>query len=136
MRLLDAGLWGMVGAAAVEVMQLYGVVKANKNFPWKLKGELPLGLYVFCTLVRLGIGAFVAVLFAAVNPLGPAGAVGAGIAAPKLLEQLGRHAIMSNVAPFESSQQAPSIVDITHAQSPSVESLEVTTLEGMTADED
>jgi len=47
MTLLDAGVWGMTGAAAVEVMELYGAVKANKVFPWMAEDELPLGVYLF-----------------------------------------------------------------------------------------
>jgi len=53
MILLDAGLWGMTGAAAVEVMELYGAVKTNKVLPWQLKGEPALGVYLFCIVLRL-----------------------------------------------------------------------------------
>jgi hypothetical protein len=89
--LLAACLWGLAGAAAIEVSELYTAIRSVKNFPWRCKGEVPLGPYLFSVVLRLGLGAFAAALCAKAGPLGPAGAVAAGIAAPKLLEQLGRH---------------------------------------------
>ena len=90
MTLLDACLWGMVGAGAIELIELYYVVKTKKNFPWRLKGELPLDLYLFCVVVRLALGAFAAALCVHGARVSAAAAVAAGIAAPKVLEELGR----------------------------------------------
>lgn len=90
MTLLDVCLWGMAGAGAVEVIELYKVVKTKKNFPWNLKGELSGHLFLFCVAVRLARGAFAAALCANGGRLSTAGAVAAGIAAPKVLEELGQ----------------------------------------------
>lgn len=90
MTLLAACLWGLAGAAAIEASELYAATRSVKNFPWRCSGEVPLGPYLFSVVLRLGLGAFAALICVKVGPLGPAGAVAAGIAAPKLLEQLGR----------------------------------------------
>ena len=92
MMLLDACLWGAAGAGAIEVSELYGAMKRIKDLPWHQEGELSLGLYLFTVMLRVGLGAFAAALCATTGPLGTAGAVAAGIAAPKLLEELGHHA--------------------------------------------
>jgi hypothetical protein len=87
-----AGLWGLAGAGAIEASELYGAIRVCKDFPWKRPGELKLSIYLVTVVLRLALGAFAAVVCAATGPLGGAGAVAAGIAAPKLLEELGRHA--------------------------------------------
>jgi hypothetical protein len=134
MTLLDACLWGMAGAGSVEVIDLYNVVKTNKNFPWQLKGELPLGLYVFCTVVRLALGAFAAVLCADGAHLSAAGAVAAGIAAPKILEELGRVGAASRgpVQPVNPIVVAAAVPPST-AEAP--ETLETAQVEGGPVDE-
>jgi hypothetical protein len=91
MTLLVACLGGLVGAGAVEVSELYSATRFTKDLPWRQRGELPLGPYLFTVGLRLALGAVAALVCAASGPLGITGAVAAGIAAPKLLEQLGRH---------------------------------------------
>jgi hypothetical protein len=136
MQLLDAGLWGMAGGAAIEVLQLYQAVKTNKNFPWNLQGELRLGLYVFCTGARLVLGIFVAVLLADVNPLGPAGAVTAGISAIKILEQLGRNSSLTNTAITGTAQETPPADDAKAAERSLSEHVELPPTVEMAADDD
>jgi hypothetical protein len=87
-----AGFWGLAGAGAIEVSELYGAIKVCRDFPWTRPGELKLNIYLVTVVLRLALGAFAAVVCAATGPLGGVGAVAAGIAAPKLLEELGRHA--------------------------------------------
>src|SRR5262250_3284183 len=91
MTLLTACYWGLAGAGAVEASELYGAIRRIKDFPWRVGGELKFGPYLITVLLRLALGAFAAGLCAKAGPLGPAGAVAAGVAAPKLLEELGRH---------------------------------------------
>jgi hypothetical protein len=107
MMLLTAGLWGLAGAGAVEASELYSAVRSAKAFPWGRPGELNLGPYLFSVVLRLALGAFAALLCVKSGPLGPAGAAAAGIAAPKLLEQLGRQPSTVGVSPFRSPQARP-----------------------------
>jgi hypothetical protein len=83
-------LWGAAGAGAIEASELYGVIKAKKDVPWNLPGEVRFTIWMVSVIIRLALGAFAAAMCAATGPLGPAGAAATGIAAPKLLEQLGR----------------------------------------------
>ena len=90
MTLLDACLAGLAGAGAIEVAELYSATRKVRNFPWRVEGECPLAVYLFSVVLRLALGAFAAWFCARTGPLDTAGAAAAGIAAPKLLEQLGR----------------------------------------------
>jgi hypothetical protein len=90
MTLQDACLSGLAGAAAVEVAELYLATRRVNDFPWRKKGEATLSVYLFSVVLRLGLGVFAAWFCAQTGPVDVAGAVAAGVAAPKLLEQLGR----------------------------------------------
>jgi len=134
MTLLEACVWGVAGAGAVEVIELYNVVKTNKNFPWRLKGELPFGLYLFTVVVRIALGAFAAALCADGAHLSAAGAVAAGIAAPKLLEELGRLSGASHGSGLAVTP--PATVPIAPSPTPEpVRVLETTPIEGGPIDE-
>jgi hypothetical protein len=108
MTLLDACLWGLSGAGAIEVIELYSSIKTKKDFPWRLPGELPLELFLFCVVIRLALGVFAAVLCANGGRLSVAGAVAAGIAAPKVLEQLGRLPVAASLAAVSLSGSSTS----------------------------
>lgn len=90
MTLLTACLAGLAGAGAIEIAELYSATKKVRNFPWRVAGECPLGVYLFSVALRLALGAFAAWFCAKTGPIDTAGAAAAGIAAPKLLEQLSR----------------------------------------------
>lgn len=90
MTLTGVCLAGLAGAGAVEVSELYSAMRAAKEFPWRLPGEARLSVYLSSVVLRLALGVFAAWFCARTGPLDTAGAVAAGIAAPKLLEQLGR----------------------------------------------
>jgi hypothetical protein len=110
MSLLAACLGGVVGAGAIEISELYGAIRSAKDFPWRRAGEVPLGPYLFSVILRLILGIIAAAVCASAGPLGTLGAVAAGIAAPKLLEEIGRHApvtgISSRAAPQEAAHPA------------------------------
>lgn len=89
---LVACLGGLAGAGAIEISELYGAVRSIKDFPWRHEGEVPLGPYLFSVILRLALGVIAAAVCSFAGPLSAVGAVAAGIAAPKLLEELGRHA--------------------------------------------
>jgi hypothetical protein len=76
----------------VETAELYTATRRLKNFPWRCTGEVPPAPYIFSIVLRLALGAAAALVFAYGGRLSPLGAVVAGIAAPTLLEQLGRYA--------------------------------------------
>lgn len=93
MSLWAAALWGLVGAAAIEAWDLYGAIHRVKGFPWKCAGEVALVPYLVSVALRVLLGVGMAAAFVASGQAdGPVGAVAIGIAAPKLLEQLARHA--------------------------------------------
>jgi hypothetical protein len=92
MTLPDACLSGLAGAASVEIAELYLATRRINEFPWRKKGEARLSVYLFSVILRLALGVFAAWLCAQTGSLDVAGAVAAGIAAPKLLEQLGQFA--------------------------------------------
>jgi hypothetical protein len=83
-------LWGLLGAGTVELIELYGAVRRARHLPWRLKGEARLSVYLLSVMLRLGLGALAGELTAAAGPRSTVGAFAAGIAAPYLLEQLGR----------------------------------------------
>jgi hypothetical protein len=87
--LQDACLSGLAGAAAVEVAQLYQATRRVNDFPWRTKGEAKLPVYLFSVVLRLSLGVFAAWFCAQTGSLDVAGAVAAGVAAPKILDQLG-----------------------------------------------
>lgn len=91
MGLIAACLWGLCGAAAVEGLDLYKAIKRVKGYPWRHPDEVPLGPYLLSVVIRVGLGVLAAVVCAASSQIaGPAGALAAGDAAPKLFEQLAR----------------------------------------------
>jgi hypothetical protein len=91
MGLIAACLWGLSGAAAVELLDLYKAIKRTKGYPWRHADEVPLGPYLLSVVIRVALGVLAAGVCAASSQVGgPAGALAAGYAAPKLFEQLAR----------------------------------------------
>jgi len=108
MNLWEAALWGLIGAAAIEAWDLYGAIHRLKGFPWKFDGEVALAPYLVSVLLRVLLGVGMAVAFVASGQAdGPVGAVAIGIAAPKLLEQLARQAVVQ-AATENPARQLPS----------------------------
>jgi len=94
MSLSAAALWGFLGAAAIELWDLYGAIHRVKGLPWQFEGEVGFGPYLVSVVLRVLLGVGVAVAFVASGQVtGPVGAVAVGIAAPKVLEQLARHSV-------------------------------------------
>jgi len=91
MGLLAACLWGLGGAGAVESLDLYKAIRRTKGYPWRHPDEVPLGPYLLSVIIRVALGVLAAAVCAASSQIGgPAGALAAGYAAPKLFEQLAR----------------------------------------------
>ena len=96
---VEAGLWGLFGSFAVEGLELYAALRRNGRWPWKSGAQRETGKapeagpagYAIAELIRLLIGAGLA--WAAVTAgqiTGPLGALGVGIAAPTIIEQLAK----------------------------------------------
>lgn len=108
-----ACLGGLAGAAAIEISELYNAIRSSKGFPWKRPGEAPLFPYLISVVLRLILGAVTAWLCSTAAPLGTPGAVLAGIAAPKLLEEFGRrsplvaHSSLAAAQIVASSAESP-----------------------------
>ncbi len=67
MSLWVAALWGFMGAAAIEARDLYGAIHPIKGFPWKTPGEVALAPYLVSVLLRVLLGAGMAIAFVAVE---------------------------------------------------------------------
>jgi hypothetical protein len=104
MTLIAACLGGLAGAGAIEISELYGAIRLTKDFPWRQPGEVPLGPYLFSVVLRLILGAIAAGLCSTAGPLGTVGAVAAGIAAPKVLEEFGRYVPVAGLPPPATAQ--------------------------------
>ncbi|GAB7110564.1 hypothetical protein JCM4814A_88810 [Streptomyces phaeofaciens JCM 4814] len=101
MTVWEACLWGVLGAGAVEALDLYGAIRRVQGYPWREKGHTPLGPYLLSVILRLGLGVGVAAAFGASGQAGgPVGVVAVGIAAPKILEQIARQGL----PPIEQGQ--------------------------------
>lgn len=99
----------MTGAAFIEALDLYGAIRRIKGYPWKFEGEVPFGPYLLSIVIRLGVGAGLAVALASSGQIaGPIGGLAAGVAAPKIIEQLARRGLgHSMVEPVPNAAQLP-----------------------------
>lgn len=104
MTWLTACLGGFAGALAIEVSELHGAIRSAKGFPWKRTGEVPLVPYLISVVLRIILGVAAAWFCATAGPLGMPGAVAAGVAAPKLLEELGRRTPIAGTSVLASGQ--------------------------------
>lgn len=112
MSLYAAALWGLIGAGAIEAWELYGAIHRLRGFPWDKPGEVAMAPFLVAVILRLLLGIGLATAFVASGQAdGPVGAVAVGIAAPKLLEQLARHAV-----PSPGADNAPPRFQPAHAQ--------------------
>jgi hypothetical protein len=76
------GLWGAFGGVAVEAIELLGATQRANGVPWKKPGELGPGALAITTVIRLGLGAGLAIALAQNNEItGGLGAVGGSISA-------------------------------------------------------
>ncbi|MFF4379138.1 hypothetical protein [Kitasatospora sp. NPDC001547] len=98
----QAGLWGALGAALVEVADFQASLKERRKLPWKGRNAASLGLYSLAALLRMLLGVGVAVALGESGQVsGGFGAILAGIAAPKILE-----ALQTQAAPGRSIEPA------------------------------
>lgn len=90
-------LWGLFGGFAVEAVQFQGAVRRTKGWPWRDSKEPDAGPFLLSVVLRLAVSAGLAAGLAASNQVsGPYGAIGAGVAAPMIIEQLGKQFKITN----------------------------------------
>lgn len=94
MSVMESCLWGLLGAALIEGLDLYTAIHTSDGWPWKKKGEPTLAPYLVALAIRLGVGTDLTAAFAASHQVaGALAAVTVGIAAPKILQQLARQGL-------------------------------------------
>ncbi|MEV7445657.1 hypothetical protein AB0O22_31740 [Streptomyces sp. NPDC091204] len=94
MPVVEACLWGLLGAALIEGLDLYTAIHTTDGWPWRKKGEPAFAPYVVAVIIRLGVGMGLTAAFAASEQVaGALAAVTVGIAAPKILQQLAKQGL-------------------------------------------
>ncbi|ARE79430.1 hypothetical protein B6R96_35980 (plasmid) [Streptomyces sp. Sge12] len=94
MTVLEGCLWGLLGAALIEGLDLYTAIHTTDGWPWKKKGEPAFAPYAVAVIIRLGVGMGLTAAFAASGQVaGPLAALTIGIAAPKILQQLAKQGL-------------------------------------------
>jgi hypothetical protein len=108
LALWEFALWGAFGGVAVEAVELLGATRRVGDLPWRVPGEVTARVMVLCTIVRLGLGAGLAVaLGQAAQISGGVGAVAAGVAAPLILEQMSKQLPSPATGPSLPTAPAP-----------------------------
>lgn len=88
---LEYAIWGFFGGFAVEGLEFAGAIRRTGDWPWRLPNEPGLLPFAVSVLIRLVVGAGLAVAAGSTGQIsGPFGALGVGVAAPLLIEQLAR----------------------------------------------
>ena len=94
-RMWGLALWGLFGGFAVEALEFTGAIRRTGTWPWHLRlhpsePNEPLAVPMLASVIlRLSVSAgVVAALASSHQVAGTYTAIGAGIAAPKLIEQL------------------------------------------------
>lgn len=107
MTWLEAAVWGLFGGFAVEGLEFVRAIRRTGDWPWRQPeepGPLPLAASV---VIRLTVGAGLAVATVAAEQVqGPFGALAVGVAAPLLIEQILGY-VPVGVATSAADQAAP-----------------------------
>jgi hypothetical protein len=100
-------LWGLFGGFAVEGLEFRGAIHRVGGWPWRRPGEPgPLAMLV-SVLIRLLVGAGLAIAAGTTGQVsGPFGAIGVGVAAPLLIEQLARQVRLTTLTETNGGQPA------------------------------
>jgi hypothetical protein len=87
----QAALWGAFGGLAVELVEFHRVLRQTGTWPWNIQGEPSASMWLASIVIRIGLGLGLAVAGAETGEIaGPFAAIGAGVAAPLIIEQLGK----------------------------------------------
>ncbi|OIJ69790.1 hypothetical protein [Streptomyces mangrovisoli] len=112
MAMWEACLWGLLGAALVELRGLWSALQPSRKpkWPWKDgRGRPQVWGYVVAVVCRFGMAAGLDAVYAAAHQIaGPLGAVTMGIAAPLVIQQMAVRADSPPVierAPLDAGEQ-------------------------------
>lgn len=85
--LWECALWGLFGGAAVEGLEWAAVMRRTGGWPWgrRRRARSPI---LASVVIRLGVGAGLAAALGASGPMSALSALGAGVAAPLIIEKL------------------------------------------------
>lgn len=110
---IEYALWGLFGGFAIEGLEFSAAIRRTGSWPWKQEGEPSCAMLLVSVIIRLGIGAGLAVAAGLTGQIsGPLGAVAIGVAAPLFIEQLaGQVTVNSSGSPvaIESTSNAPQV---------------------------
>ena len=104
---LEYAGWGLFGAGAAEALVFRRAMIRVKSWPWNGADEPSASAYLIGFLISVVVGAGLAAAAATSHQIsGPVGAVAIGIAAPRLIEELGRSAQLTSHDPANPSTLA------------------------------
>ncbi len=84
-------LWGLFGGFAVEGLEFAGAIRRTGSWPWRSRGEAGPAPMLVSVLIRLTVGAGLALAAGWSDQVsGPVGALAIGVAAPLFVEQMAR----------------------------------------------
>lgn len=84
-------LWGIFGGFAVEGLEFATAVRRIGNWPWRDPAEVRPLPFIVSTVIRVGVGGGLAAAYGIQGQItGPVAAVTLGVAAPLLLDQMGK----------------------------------------------
>ncbi|GAB3481368.1 hypothetical protein [Amycolatopsis cihanbeyliensis] len=105
---LECAVWGLFGGFAVEGLEFAGAIRRTGGWPWRQPNEpgpLPLAVSV---IIRLAVGAGLAVAIGATGHIsGALGAVAVGVAAPLIIEQVARQVPLAGEPAAEPEPVGP-----------------------------
>lgn len=102
MMWIEAALWGLGGGFAVEGLDLYGAVRREGCWPWRVRGPREVGAvgYLLAEVIRLVIGGILASALAESSQITTAfSALAVGVAAPLIVERLTRAIPLTDSVP-------------------------------------
>jgi hypothetical protein len=87
----QAALWGAVGGLSLDCLEITKAIRRVGGPPWKIEGEVSLGMLVFSVVLRTGAAVvLVLALFLSGDICNPIGGLVSGAAAPLILyEKIG-----------------------------------------------
>jgi hypothetical protein len=98
--LIAFALWGALGGLAVEALQFQAAIRRAKDWPWKMKGEPSPLILAISVVIRVLLGAGLALSAAATGQIsGPIGSIAVAISAILIVEQLAKQVPLDEPPP-------------------------------------
>jgi hypothetical protein len=85
----ECALWGLLGAASIEGAEIFQAIRRTRELPWQNKQGPGGKAFLVSVVIRLGLGAVLAMVLGASGQIsGALGAFVTGLAAPVLIEKM------------------------------------------------